>query len=134
MGGGQVMARYLSPEWFSEAGAVPGESAGPGLSLEQVVEGAPGGRVVYRVVVAGGAPRIVWPVCDGSPPADLRLTCDWPTAVAIAKGELSVQTALVAGRLRVSGDIRRLPADGEGLGGVDPVPAAVRQATTYEND
>jgi hypothetical protein len=128
------MARYLSPEWFSEAGAVPAASTADGLTLEQVVEGAPGGSVVYRVVVAGGAPRIVWPVCDGSPPADLRITCDWPTAVAIAKGELSTERALVAGRLRVSGDAHRLPAEGGDLGGVDPVPEAVRQATTYGNE
>lgn len=128
------MARYLSPGWFAEAGATGEQDADGDLVLEQVVDAAPEGTVVYRVVVKAHEARIVWPVPDGAPPADLSLSCAWQTAVAIARGDEPAQRALMAGRLRVSGDPRRLARDGIELGGIDPVPASVRRATSYASD
>lgn len=126
------MAPFLSAQWFAEVTAGGDEPSGPAVAvLEQVVEGTPGGRVTYRVELAEDRSRIVWPVPDGAPGADLRLTSDWPTAVAIAQGRLSTQKALMQGRLRVSGNPGRLAEFTSGLQGMDPVPEAVRQTTTY---
>lgn len=125
------MPRYLSPEWFASA-ASPEPLAGPvNLVLEEVVRDTPDGTVVYRVEMAGDEARIVWPVDEAAGEADLRITTDWPTAVDVARGDLSTQRALMQGRLRVSGSPGRL-ADAAGrLAGVDPLPSRVRSATTY---
>ncbi len=126
------MARYLSPEWFAEVAAGAEAAAGPALAvLEQVVEGTPEGRVTYRVEVADGQARIVWPVPGEGPGPDLRLTSDWPTAMAIAQGRLSTQKALMEGRLRVGGSPGRLADLSARLQGLDPVPEAVRRETTF---
>lgn len=129
-----MMALFLSPEWFAQvdAGSAPADRAEPAAVLEQVVEGGPGGRITYRVEVGGDRARIVWPVPEGAAGPDLRVTSDWPTAVSIAKGEISTQRALMQGRLRVSGAASRLAELSGGLAGMDPVPAAVRRTTTYD--
>ncbi len=125
------MARYLSAEWFASA-ASPQPLRDPvRLVLEQVVRDTPEGTVVYRVEVAGDQARIVWPVPDGAPPADLRISTDWPTAVSVARGDLSTQRALMEGRLRVSGSPDHLGEVSSSLGGVDAVPAEVRTETTF---
>lgn len=126
------MARYLSPEWFAEA--TSGEALGGPVEmvLEQVVHGAPEGTVVYRVEVAGDQARVVWPVADQAPPADLRITTDWDTAVALARGDLSAQRALMEGRLRVRGRSDRLGDASTALAGVDAVPASVRLRTSFD--
>jgi hypothetical protein len=124
------VSEFLSEEWFAAVAAAgkPGPDAGPAIMvLEQAVHGGPHGAVEYRVEIGEGWARIVWPVPEDGPPADLRISSEWATAVAIAKGELSAQRALMEGRLRIKGDPGRL-AVGPGL---DPVPAPVRAATTY---
>lgn len=126
------MPRYLSPEWFAAA-ASPDPLTGPvTLSLEEVVRDTPDGTVVYRVEVAAGGARIVWPVASDAAPADLRITTDWSTAVEVARGDLSAQRALMEGRLRMSGSPGRLGDAASSLAGVDPLPSAVRATTTYE--
>jgi hypothetical protein len=128
------MARFLSPEWFAEvAGAAPAsEPTADALTIEQVVEATPDGPVRYRVIVAGGTARLVGPGhgVDGSDP-DLTITSDWSTAVAIARGQLATQAALMTGRLRIRGNLARLAGRAEELAGLDPVPADVRRHTTY---
>jgi hypothetical protein len=128
------MARYLSPEWFSQvtAAASPPRDTGALMVLEQVVRDTPDGEVAYRVVVGQGDARIVWPIAGDAPPPDMRISCDWATAVAVAKGDLSAQRALMQGKLRVRGNPSRLAGDpAVGIGGFDPVPDAVRNSTTY---
>lgn len=123
------MARYLSPEWFA---ALPSDPAAtPEAVLEQVVEDTPEGTVTYRVEVAGGAAHVRWPVQAEAPSPDLRVTCSWATATAMARGELSSQQALAEGRLRVKGNLVRVAEVSDLLAGVDPVPATVRATTTY---
>lgn len=126
------MARFLSPEWFAEvAGAGAPAAPHPVAVLEQVVEGTPDGSVTYRVEVSADRARIVWPVPERASGPDLRFTSDWSTAVAIARGELSTQRALMQGRLRVSGNPGKLAVLAGELQGPDPVPEGVRRATTY---
>lgn len=126
------MARFLSAEWFAEvaAGEEPDDHH-PVAVLEQVVDGTPEGRVAYRIELADGRARVVWPVPEPAPGPDLRFTSDWATAVAIAQGELSTQRALMQGRLRVSGNPGRLAELVGELQGLDPVPERVRRSTTY---
>jgi hypothetical protein len=128
------VARYLSDEWFAQVTATGaagnGEEDPAIMVLEQVVEGTPSGRVAYRVAVGKEHARIVWPLPADAPSADLRFSCDWTTAVAMAKGDLSAQRALMEGRLRVKGSPARLASEAVPAG-LDPVPAPVRAATTY---
>ena len=121
------MARYLSAEWFASVGTEPLEEA-PVVVLEQIVPDTPDGPVTYRVEVGAARARVVWPVPEDAPPAELRITTDWDTAVEVARGELSTQRALMQGRLRVSGHPGRLGTD---LPAFDPVPAGVREVTSF---
>jgi hypothetical protein len=137
------VARFLSTEWFAEVAQQSRPRAGMGITppidlvLEQVVRGTPDGEVRYRVVVSGATVYIDPPPTDATngtaapPPPDLTLACDWETASAMAQGRLSSQAALVEGRLRVKGNLARLAGRAGDLVGLDPVPALVRQATTY---
>lgn len=135
------MSRFLSPDWFAEVGRQAPASSGTAaieeghLVLEQVVHGTPDGDVRYRVVVRAGTASIEPPRAsspNGGPVApDLSIACDWATAVAVAQGELSAQAALMAGRLRVRGNLARLSGRATDLIGLDPVPEDVRRHTTY---
>jgi hypothetical protein len=135
------MSRFLSPEWFAEvargapARSVTATTEEGQLILEQVVHGAPDGDVRYRVVVGAGTAYIA-PATASNPNGrpvtpDLTIACDWATAVAMARGELSAQAALMAGRLRVRGSLARISGRAPDLLGVDPVPEDVRRRTTY---
>jgi hypothetical protein len=143
------MARFLSPEWFAEVTRFPRPletkaglplaeaSAESPLVLEQVVRDGPDGEVRYRVVVTAGGAYIEPPSnldrrpAPDQPAPDLTIACDWPTATDLAQGTLSAQAALMAGRLRVSGNLARLSRRAADLVGVDPVPDPVRRRTTY---
>ena len=63
--------------------------------------------------------------------ADVVVTEDAATAAALARGELSPQTAFMSGRIRVAGDIPALLACYEALGRAEDPFAGVRAATTY---
>lgn len=128
------MARFLSPEWFDEVARrsddVVDDSDNDRLVLRQVVLDTPGGDIEYHVVVAAGAARIYPPGCDPGA-ADVTITTRWDTASAIAQGKIAAQAALVEGRLRVKGNLVSIARHAASLGGLDPVPAAVREQTTY---
>ena len=128
------MPRFLSPEWFA---AVEQQTTGdaatdpvgpPDFVIDQVIRDTPDGEIRYRIEVAGTTARITTP--DGDPP-DLTITADWPTATAIAKGELATTGALMSGRLRVRGNMVRLAGRAPDLLGIDPIPPEVRRQTTY---
>lgn len=124
------MARYLSAEWFALVSSAP--LAEPAvIVLEQVVRETPDGAVVYRVEIGPSRARIMWPVPADASPADLRITTDWDTAISVAQGDLSTQRALMQGRLRVSGSPDSLAGATSTLAGLDPVPAGVRENTTF---
>jgi len=61
----------------------------------------------------------------------VRLTTDYPTAVAIARGRENAQIALARGRLRLGGDVDALVKRADALGALDDATAALRAATTY---
>jgi hypothetical protein len=123
------VARFLSNEWFDQLGAVAGPSAGAAdLVLQHLVTGGPEGDVDYHVRVAGGAVRIFrGPASD----PDVTFAEDYDTAAAIASGRLGAPAALLAGRIRVGGDMASLITHQDHLKLDDPIPAAVRTSTTF---
>lgn len=123
------MARFLSAAWFEDVADATGPApAKPvDLVLQQVVTGTPEGEVTYRVLVSDDE-AVIQPGGDGT--ADVTLTSDYSTAAAIAEGQLSAQSALRQGRIRVGGDLSRLTERHTQLT-IDPVPASVRARTTF---
>jgi hypothetical protein len=105
------VARFLSPEWLVEMQAAPVDSerrpAGERVVLQQLVTGGPDGDVAYVVEVdRGGA----WLTRGHRSDADVTVTEDFETAVAIHEGTLSLPDAFVAGRVKVAGNLAVLLA------------------------
>ena len=98
------------------------------MVLGQVVTGAPQGEVRYQLRITGGQITI-----DDKPPdgTDATFTEDYATAVALFRGELSPQDALMAGRIKVAGNMAAIMANQTALAALGPLFADVRSATTY---
>jgi hypothetical protein len=122
--------RYLSPEWFQAANeAARGHRLPDGdVVLGQVVTGGPDGEVRYQLRITGGEITIGNDPADG---ADATFTEDYPTAVALFRGELSPQDALMAGRIRVAGNVAAVMANQTALAALGPLFAGIRSATTF---
>ncbi len=130
------MGRYLSPQWFEEVdaaigqdGRVPSHDAGAGLTLQQVVTDSPEGEVRYWLRLRDGALEIG--LGDAKAP-DATISQSYETAVAVVTGQLSVQAALMAGRIRLSGNMTALLGHQEALKASDAAFADVRRRTTYQ--
>ena len=127
------MAEYLSDAWIADLDEVLracGDltSLAP-LVIEQVVHDVPGrGTVRYRCEIGTGGARVV---TDGDGRPDLRLTTDYATAVAIARGRENAQSVLAAGRLRLGGDVEALARHAAALGALADATAKLRDTTTY---
>jgi hypothetical protein len=125
---------FLSETWLDELDravrvSVSVSALAP-IVIEQVVVDVPGrGEVRYRFRVDGDGARVTE---GGAPePADVRLTTDYPTAVAIALGRENAQIALARGRLRLGGDVDALVRRADALGALHDATAALRAATSY---
>lgn len=126
------MARFLSDAWFEElkagsAAAQLSPEEDP-LVLEHLVSGGPSGDVRYHVRALRGRAQVV-PGPAMQP--HVVFAEDYATAAAVASGELSAAAALLAGRIRVAGDMGKLISRQGDLAVDDPVPSAVRAATTF---
>ena len=104
--------------------------ADPVLVLAHIVSGGPEGETRYHVRISGGKALVVRGDAVG-PPADATFSENYATAAAVASGQVSTAAALLAGRIRVAGDMATLVRRQGELAIEDPVPAAVRAATTY---
>jgi hypothetical protein len=120
--------------------AVPVSALTP-IVIEQVVSGVPGrGEVRYRLQVGddGASVTEIGPGGDAAPdggtPFDVRLTTDYPTAVAISRGQENAQIALARGRLRLGGNVDALVRRSEVLAALDDATAQLRATTTYPAD
>ncbi len=126
------MARFLTPDWFEDinAAAAGADDAAPDvrLSLQQVVTGGPGGEVRYWVRVQGG--RVATGLGELADP-DVTITQPYDTAVAMSRGTLSAQAAVMTGRVRVSGNLALLTTHQGALQDLDGVFAPVRDRTSY---
>ena len=131
------MPEFLSPEWIAELddalGALaPSESPPEGTPDEFVVEQrvtrAGADDHVHHLVASRGRFRAV---AGPAPAADLVLTTDLETAVAIQQGAVNAQLALAAGHLRLGGNLDRLLTHAATFTKLDDVFAALRDRTTY---
>jgi putative sterol carrier protein len=127
--------RYLSSEWFDDLNSAARRSsqvteaaAGTTLTLQQVVTGGPDGEVLYWVRVSNGT---VQAGPGEAAHADATIVQSWETAVAIASGEMDVESALMAGKVRVSGNMAPLMESRSSLEGLNAALAEVRGRTTY---
>jgi hypothetical protein len=133
---------YLSEMWLRELDravrdAVRVSALAP-IVIEQVVSGVPGrGEVRYRLQVGDDGATVteidspVGETADAGRSFDVRLTTDYPTAVAIARGQENAQIALARGRLRLGGNVDALVQRSDVLAALDDATAELRATTTY---
>ena len=97
------MAKFLTPEWLAELtetlnghDGFSSAIANVDLSLQFEVSDAPkGSESSYAIAIADGR-------------ADVTISNDYATAVAVSKGELNTQMAFMTGKLKVSGNMAKL--------------------------
>ncbi len=126
------MARFLSPAWVADLAAAAGDvevAPEESMTVQQVVVDAAGEPVRWAVRVGGGRVTVD---ADGVPDPDVTLTTDRSTATALARGDVAITDAFMAGRLRVAGDLRALLRAGGVLGAVDAAFGSVRDRTTWD--
>jgi hypothetical protein len=129
------MPEFLSEAWLRELDsalrAAPQLSALGPIEIEQTVSGVPRrGDVRYRLVIDEAGAHI-GTVDEHESAADVRLTTDYATAVAIAAGKENAQTALADGRLRLGGNVDALVRRASAFAALGDVTAAVRGVTTF---
>jgi predicted lipid carrier protein YhbT len=127
------VAQYLSDEWFGEmqaaAAAFKGEvNEKRPVSLRETISDSPLGTITY-VMTLDGASIVI--SRDADTEADVTFTQDYPTAVALHKGELTTHEAFFNGKVRVAGHLNTLLSNADVLQGIAPVFEAVRATTAY---
>ena len=129
------MVRYLSLEWIDELSAcvaasdeLAGLATDHPIGVTQVVRDGPEGDVMYHLQVADGGARFG---AGPAAPEDVRMEQDWPTAVAVATGELNAQEAFIRGLIRLTGDQQKLVDAQPVFGALDAVFESVRGSTDY---
>lgn len=122
------MAAFLSRAWLEELdGAARADAglraatAGARVTLQQVVTGGPDGDVRYWVQVDDGEVRVG---AGAAERPDATVTQSYATAVAVRAGQLSLEEALLAGRIRLAGDVATLARHQGALLGVAGALAA----------
>jgi hypothetical protein len=123
---------FLSDAWITALDrAVARMTSSMPLVFEQLVTGVPGrGDVRYQL----------WIDADGGHAgttgrrADVRITTDYATACAIARGEENAQIALAEGRLTLGGDMEALVRHADALAALGDAGADLRATTTYVHD
>jgi putative sterol carrier protein len=126
------MARFLSADWVTDLTTAAGNVRLEGdldVTVQQVVVDGAGDPVRWAVRVTGDRVLVV---AGGVADPDVTVTTDRATAAALARGEVAVTDAFMAGRIRIAGDLRALLQAGGVLGALDTAFAAVRERTTWD--
>lgn len=131
------MPPFLSPAWIDAlAGALDGAPPSPAassattskLKLRHRIHGGPGGDVEFGVELGPDGPSIKpGPVAD----ADVEVTQDYETAVAISRGTITPAVAFASGRVRMGGKVGLLTQHRDGLSAFADALAALRERTAY---
>lgn len=129
------MAAYLSPGWFDDVNraagaddALAGAIAGAAVTIQQVVTDGPDGEVRYWVRLREGRFEAGPGQADGP---DATVTQSYDTAVEVSRGRLEVEAAILAGRIRLAGDVATLVRQQAALQQVARSFDDVRRHTTY---
>jgi putative sterol carrier protein len=124
-----AMAKFLSQEWADEvlsalnaSDDVKSATKGVQLCIQQVVTGAPDGDTSYWTKFDDGS--VSGSVGDASD-ADVTITQEYETAVAMAKGELNAQAAFMQGKLKVTGNMGKLLQHQGAMQSLGPVLSSV---------
>jgi hypothetical protein len=130
-----VVAEFLSAAWVAalDAAARSSDSLaactdGERFVIEQRVLLGDGHEAVHHVRFADQTVGVLEGAADAP---DVVLTTDLETATALARGDVTAQSALAEGRLLVRGRLDRLTRHGAALARLDDVFASVRRDTTY---
>ena len=105
---------------------------GTSIALGQVVtdvEGAENGEVRYSLLLGPGPKVRV--VIGSTEDAEVVLSAGYAAARALARGDTSAASLLEEGRVKISGDARRLVAAVDLLGVVGESLTDLRGRTTY---
>ena len=129
------MARFLSDEWLAELDRavaldeeVASAASGIHLTIEQVVLNDTGDEVRYATRVEDGRVRLEPGPVDG---AHVTITEDYDTAAALAQGAITPQDAILAGKVKMRGDVGALLKGQEVLERVRACFDDVRARTEY---
>jgi SCP-2 sterol transfer family len=137
------MARFLSPAWAEELNAAlarePGARPDPegglatvdgNFTVVQEVGAAPDGDTRVLLAVTDGVMRLSVDGADDIEP-DVTIVIAYDDAVALSKGEVTPAEALIAGRIRVRGDLSVLVAAQQMLAGAHAGAADLITPITY---
>ncbi|MGB6059040.1 MAG: SCP2 sterol-binding domain-containing protein [Microthrixaceae bacterium] len=130
------MVQYLSDEWFEQAGATISSSevlqaaatASEDVTIQYEVTGSPSGKRTYTIWLRDGAAGMDLGV---SKDAQVTFGLDYPTAVQVAKGELSAQAAFMQGKMKLGGDVGVLIRAHAAIDNLNDVLADLRSNTEY---
>ncbi len=101
---GNVVAKWLSVEWFDEARSMAADQPGyPGLTggIQVEITGGPDGERSYYEVLEDGRPAGAAPGRIEDP--EVTVTLGWDDAVAVHRGHLDPNVAFMQGRMKVAG-------------------------------
>jgi len=104
--------KYLSQEWIDEVSKALAAHTGfqeaiarAKLGLTFVVGDAPQGEVHYHFDIADGGCQVGMGDAEN---ADATIKLPYQTAIALSKGDLNVQAAFIAGKLKVEGNLAKI--------------------------
>lgn len=131
------MAQFLSREWIEELDAAARSASSPvadvgnrTIVIQQVVREAPGGEARYYLEIGPGGMR----VRPGSAEAPaLTLLTHYDMARALQTGRANAQEALLAGHLKIRGELELVAGREKLFVALDDVFASVRAGTTYRS-
>jgi len=130
------VVEFLSADWLALFGAAVIEAdTGLTFRLDQVVRGAPGGDIRYRVTIEGGRVRVASrPGGSDGPdaaPPDATVTLGYRTAVDLAAGRRTAHDAIRHGEVKLAADPVRVHAASAAIAALGDAFERVREQTRY---
>ena len=129
------MVRYLSLAWIDALSKEVAESRelttladSHKIAVTQIVTDGPEGTIAYHLRLGDGAASFGAGAADDE---DVRMEQSWPTATAVATGDLNAQEAFIKGLIRLTGNQQKLIESQPVFAALDAVFTAVREQTEY---